>query len=122
MKDKSFDFFRGDNEHLSIYDELINRLNGFPKLITKMRKSYDHMVVFCNRKNFAYISLLDGNGLFIDNGFKIIFSITHKIFDARIVAITEPHPGRFSHHVIVKTLDDIDNQLIDWLKQSYDMA
>ncbi|MDL2300404.1 DUF5655 domain-containing protein [Clostridiaceae bacterium OttesenSCG-928-D20] len=122
MKNKSFDFFRGNSEHLSIYNELISRLNSFPKLIIKTRKSYDKMVVFCKRKNFAYISLLNEHGLFIDNGFKIIFSAPQRICDARIVVITEPHPRRFSHHVIVQTVDDIDDQLIGWLKLSCDNA
>jgi hypothetical protein len=117
--EKSFEFFRGNNEHLSIYNELFSRLNTLPKLIVKNRKSYDKMVVFCYRKNFAYISLLDESGLFIDNGFRIVFSLTQQICHPRIAAITEPHPGRFSHHVIVKTHDDIDDQLFGWLKQAY---
>ena len=59
MKKESSDFFRGNREHIEIYNELILKLNILPNLIIKNRKSYDKMVILCGRKNFAYISLLD---------------------------------------------------------------
>jgi len=49
----------------------------------------------------------------------MVFSIRQKICNARIAIITEPHPGRFSHHVNIETLEDIDDKLISWLKQAY---
>lgn len=122
MSNKTFEFCCGDSDLLALYDRLIQQLDILPKLIVKNRRAYDRMAVFCRRKNFAYLSLLDENGSFIERGFKIVFSVPQKILDPRIKIITEPHPGRFSHHVVVHTMDDIDNQLIEWLKQSYDHA
>jgi|GEM_PF-1653954 len=119
MKDKTFEFFGNNGELLELYDELIQQLVDLPKLTIKKRKSYDHMVVLCNRRNFAYISLLDDNGAFMNKGFRIVISMSPKINDARIQTITEPHPGRFSHHITIRTKNDIDIHLIEWLKQSY---
>jgi len=119
MHDKSFNFFRNDSELLALYNELVNQLETLPNLTIKRRKSYSKMVVLCNHKNFSYISLLDDNGEFMSNGFKIIFRMNSKICDDRIIKITEPHIGCFSHHVIIKTNFDINEQLIGWLKESY---
>jgi len=118
-KDNTFEFFRNNSELLELYDELIQQLVDLPKLTIKKRKTYDHMVVLCNRRNFAYISLLDDNGAFMNEGFRIVISITPRINSARIQTITEPHPGRFSHHIIIRRKNDIDFQLIEWLKQAY---
>ncbi len=108
--------------YLDLYNELFQKLDGLPKLTIKKRKSYAKMIVFCNRRNFAYISLLDDNGAFMKEGFKIVFRMNSKISDTRIQTITEPHPGCFSHHTIMKTKSDMDEQLYGWLKESYELA
>lgn len=122
MQNKLFEFFRGDSKLIALYDELIKELKILPHLTIKTRKSYSKMVVFCNHKNYSYISLLNDNGEFINCGFKIIFSMCSRISNERIIKITEPFEGHFSHHVVIASATDIDEQLINWLKESYAMA
>ena len=122
MKYKNFEFFNNDTELIGIYNELIRQLEILPKMTIKKRNTFDHMVVLCNRRNFAYLSLLDSEGVFMSEGFRIIFGLNHIISDNRIQAVTEPHAGRFSHHVTIKTINDIDGQLLEWLKKAYETA
>jgi len=119
MQKTTFKFFRNNDKLLELYNELLLQLSDLPKLVVKKRKSYAKMVVFCNRRNFAYISLLENGEDFLDEGFKIVFSINSKISNVRIQTITEPHSGCFSHHTIIKEKCDIDEELTEWLKQSY---
>lgn len=122
MPNKSFEFFRGDSKLIALYNELVKELEILSHLTIKTRKSYSKIVVFCNHKNFSYISLLNDNGEFIDCGFKIIFSMCFRRSNERIIKITEPFEGHFSHHVVITSTADIDEQLISWLKESYSMA
>ncbi|MCL2152598.1 MAG: DUF5655 domain-containing protein [Oscillospiraceae bacterium] len=122
MQSESFDLFRNNGGLLELYNELIRQISNFGKLTIKPRKSYSKIVVLCNHRNFAYISLLNGDGSFMDKGFKVVFSMNHIISDSRIQAVTEPHPGRFSHHVAVETASDINEQLIEWLQQAFENA
>jgi hypothetical protein len=122
MQNKTFEFFRNDSRLLTLYNELMKQLEILPHLTVKVRKSYSKMVVLCNHKNFSYLSLLDDNSEFINDGFQIIFSMHSRISHERIIKITEPHTGCFSHHVLIKTGDDINEQLISWLKDAYSLS
>jgi len=31
----------------------------------------------------------------------------------------EPHPGRWTHHVLLRDPEDIDPQLLSWLTEAY---
>ena len=35
---------------------------------------------------------------------------------------TEPYPGRWTHHLLVSTPEELDGQLLAWLQEAYAFA
>ena len=40
----------------------------------------------------------------------------------RIAVKTEPYPGRWTHHIVVSTLEEVDEELLSWIKTAYTFA
>ncbi len=40
----------------------------------------------------------------------------------RVDIATEPYPGRWTHHLLVSTPEDLDGQLLAWLQEAYAFA
>ena len=36
----------------------------------------------------------------------------------RIAVATEPYPGRWTHHIVVSSLEEIDDELMGWIKEA----
>lgn len=47
------------------------------------------------------------------------FCVNHKITDARFEAVEQITPQDFRHTVLMEDQDEIDEQLLDWLKEAY---
>lgn len=45
----------------------------------------------------------------------VSFGLDREIRHPRLVDTTEPYPGRWTHHSIVATTDDIDEDLLGWI-------
>ncbi len=121
MKDNVFENFRNNNESFGLYNELIQKLTILPKMTIKKRNSNLKPVIFCNRKNFACISLLDNDGTVLKTSFRIVFYPNKEIIDTRVGKIPE-HLNDLVYYVTIDKESDIDEQLISWLKTSYDNA
>ncbi len=52
----------------------------------------------------------------------VSFGLNRREDDPRIVEAVEPYPGRWTHHVIVESVQDIDEQLMEWIREAYDFA
>ena len=40
----------------------------------------------------------------------------------RIAVKTEPYPGRWTHHIVVSTPEELDEELLSWMKTAYTFA
>lgn len=40
----------------------------------------------------------------------------------RIAVKTEPYPGRWTHHIVVSTPEELDEELLSWVREAYDFA
>ena len=40
----------------------------------------------------------------------------------RIAVKTEPYPGRWTHHFVVSTPEELDEELLSWIKTAYTFA
>ena len=40
----------------------------------------------------------------------------------RIAVKTEPYPGRWTHHIVVSTPEELDEELLSWIKTAYTFA
>jgi hypothetical protein len=51
----------------------------------------------------------------------ITFGLLSRVHDPRIAEAVEPYPNRWTHHVLVTNPADINAQLLDWIKQAYEI-
>ena len=49
----------------------------------------------------------------------VTFGLAYRKEHARIVQSVEPYPNRWTHHVLVERIEDIDEQLMDWIDESH---
>ncbi len=47
------------------------------------------------------------------------FGLAHQVEHPRIAQAVQPYPNRWTHHVIVADVAEIDAQLLTWAKEAY---
>ena len=52
----------------------------------------------------------------------VTFGLSYPLEHPRIAAKTEPYPNRWTHHVVVGSLEEIDQQLLEWLVEAAEFA
>ena len=40
----------------------------------------------------------------------------------RVAVKTEPYPGRWTHHIVVSSPEELDEELLSWMKTAYTFA
>ena len=87
----------------------------------KVQKS---QITFANRHNFAFVSFLpirkakERPKVYIT----VTFGLSYKKESPRIDVATEPYPNRWTHHVLVSSIDEIDDELLSWIKEASDFS
>lgn len=103
---------------LSLYEVFERRVfSGIGGVNIKVQKT---QISFSNRYNFAFVSLLpvrkkkERPEVYI----VVTFGLGHQVISPRIDAVSEPYPGRFTHHVLVSEEEEIDEELMGWVKEA----
>ena len=112
-------FFFGDRvDALPIYERLENAiLTRIPDVKIKAAKT---QITFANRRGFAFVSfnpcrrVKDRPAVWMT----VTFGLGCRKESPRIDAATEPYPGRWTHHVMVGTPDEIDEELLGWILEA----
>ena len=52
----------------------------------------------------------------------VSFSLSHRLESPRIALAVESYPGRWTHHMIISEMGQIDDELLDWLREAHDFA
>ncbi len=52
----------------------------------------------------------------------LTFGLDHQIVHPRVVVAVEPYPRRWTHHVLIATAEDLDDQVMEWVTQSYEFS
>ena len=52
----------------------------------------------------------------------VTFGLDRKAVSPRIDVATEPYPNRWTHHVTVASPEEIDDELMAWLREAYGFA
>ena len=109
-------FFSRYPEALPLYEALKARiLTEIDDVRIKVQKT---QITFWNRHVFACVSFLrlrkkdDLPPVLLI----VTFGLPQRAASARIEAAVEPYPGRWTHHVLVSGEEDIDGELMGWLR------
>ena len=115
-------FFGEHMEALPIYERLEDAiLTRIPNVKIKVAKT---QITFANRRGFAFVSFnpcrkaKDRPAVWMT----ISFGLGCRRESPRIDVATEPYPGRWTHHVMVGTPDEIDEELLGWIQEAADYA
>lgn len=95
-------------------------LQAFPDAKRRVTKT---QVGFFNRYGFAWLwpplrKIKGRPGLYI----VLTFGLGRREAHPRIVEAVEPYPGRFTHHVLISSPEELDAQVLAWLQEAYAFA
>ncbi len=46
------------------------------------------------------------------------FGLRYRVTSPRIDAAAEPYPGRWTHHVMIGTTEEVDTELMGWIREA----
>ena len=52
----------------------------------------------------------------------VSFGLDHSLASPRLIASSEPYPNRWTHHAAVFVPEDIDAELMGWIREAYDFS
>lgn len=112
-------FFFGEHINaLPFYEKLEERiLNEIPDVKVKTAKT---QITFANKRGFAFVSFNPCRRAKErpQNWMTVSFGLGYRKESPRIDVATEPYPGRWTHHVMVGNVEEIDDELMGWIKEA----
>lgn len=92
----------------------------FPGVKVSVKKT---QVSFANKYGFAYASLpvrrVKG---WPEVCILVSFGLGYRLEDERIAVAVEPYPRRWTHHVVVASESQLDEQLMGWIAEAYEFS
>lgn len=111
-------FFDKHPEALPLYEVLEARIHAeIQDVSIKVQKT---QISFSQKHNFAFVSFLpvrkakERPDIYIT----VTFGLGYRKESPRIDAATEPYPNRWTHHMLISQADEVDDELIAWLKEA----
>ena len=116
-------FFFGEHmDALPIYERLDNAiLTRIPDVKIKVAKT---QITFANKRGFAFVSFnpcrraQDRPLVWMT----VTFGLGYHKESPRIDAATQPYPGRWTHHVTVGSVEEIDEELLGWIQKAAEFS
>ena len=77
-------------------------------------------ISFYNCRLFACVSLLRAKRKAELPAHYIVLTLglDRPLVTPRAAAVTEPYPGRWTHHFVLSRKEEIDGELLDWVRQA----
>ena len=81
-------------------------------------------ISFSNKYNFAFVSFLQARKakerpeIYIT----VTFGLRHKKDSPRIDAASESYPNRWTHHMLISSEEEIDDELMGWIKEAAEFS
>ena len=110
-------FFDGNPLELALYQTLAERMaETLPDDVSvKVQKS---QISFYGRHLFAAASLpVRRRKDWPKMCLMVTVGLPYRLDSPRVAAASESHPGRWTHHVLVTEADQIDEELMGWLRE-----
>lgn len=115
-------FFSSHPRALPLFEKLECELEAIvPTFQIRVRST--QISFFC-RKMFGCVSFLPvcGRQDLPDHYLTVTFGLDHPISSPRIAIVTEPYPNRWTHHLMICDIKEIDAELLGWMKQAAHFA
>ena len=115
-------FFEGHQDALDLYETLEEYLyNTYPGIRKRVQKT---QISFFTRYIFACISFARvKRKAELPNGFLVLtIGLPAPLNSKRVAAKSEPYPGRWTHHIVISSTEELDEELTSWIHEAYHFA
>lgn len=113
-------FFNTAPDMLPVYEALLRHVQARHPVTTVVRKT---QITLRNRHAFAMVSLpwrrVKG---WPEEYLLVSFGLSYRKDSPRIVSSVQPYPNRWTHHVIITEVAQLDEELLAWLEEAYEFA
>ena len=111
-------FFNKNPRELSLYTAFEKALfEKFPETIIKVQKT---QISLYNRHGFGAVWLPKGR---LKNCPEVCIAVTlglpRRVSNPRLAVVSEPYPGRFTHHFIISDVSDVDGEFMSLVEEAY---
>lgn len=120
MSDVLF-FFDGKPLELTLFEALYQRMETeFPDASVRVQKS---QISFYGRHLFGAVSLpVRRKKNWPEHCIVVTIGLPYQLESPRVAVAVEPYPGRWTHHVLISKEEQIDGELLGWLREAWAFA
>ena len=118
MNIETMSFFGEHRDALPLYEGLEEQiLAQIPDVKIKVSKT---QITFANRRGFAFDSFNPVRKAKErpEVWMTVTFGLSYRKESPRIDVATKPYPNRWTHHVLVGSPEEIDGELMDWIREA----
>lgn len=122
MDEQILQFFDRYPDAIPLYEKFEKCVEDLvPEVRIKVQKT---QISFYNRHMFACVSFArvrrkkDCPDCYI----VVTFGLEHKAESPRIDIATEPYPNRWTHHALISELEEIDDELMGWIREAAEFS
>ena len=122
MDENILHFFDQDPDALPLYERLEKRiLSEISDVRIKVQKT---QITFYNSHLFACVSFAKVRKAAErpDSYIVVTFGLEHRAESPRIDIATEPYPNRWTHHVLISEPEEIDDELMAWIREAAEFS
>ena len=114
-------FFDGKPLELALYEALFRHLETeLSDASVKVQKS---QISFYGRHLFGAASLpVRRKKNWPEHCIVVTIGLPHQLRSPRVAVAVEPYPGRWTHHVLISQEEQIDEELMGWLREAYEFS
>lgn len=115
-------FFSQQPQALPLCEAFLQKLQAqHPETHTRVQKT---QITFSNRHVFACLSFarVRKKALLPDPCLVLTLGLPAPLASPWAEIKTEPYPGRWTHHILLSTPDDLDPELMGWVVEAYAFA
>ena len=125
MRELDADALMFFDQHMDIlplyqaFEELL--FDSFPVVNKRVQKT---QITFSNRHVFACVSFarVKRKAELPMRFIVITLGLPAPLDSERVAVKTEPYPGRWTHHIVVNKPEELDEELLLWVREAYDFA
>ncbi len=115
-------FFDAHRDALALYRELETLLYDlFPLVNKRVQKT---QITYFNRHVFACVSFarVKRKAELPEGWLVLTLGLPAPLDSSRAAVKTEARPGRWTHHFVLSKREELDEELLGWIREAYDFA
>jgi len=113
------EFFAGNEASRRIFDRVRQAVDAIGPAELRVTRS---QVAFRRDTGFAYVWI---PGMYLsgaDVPLVLTVGLRRRDESSRWKQVVEPSPGRFTHHLELHSSDEVDNEVVGWLREAWESA